>query len=117
MFHALARQCADLFVGVGPKRSDGAWSHVYRALEHGFAKNSCNKVRSLGFPSDIVLFADTFVLMQEVRHRADYDPNARFSLGESLLLILICEYAITMLKEVPRRDRRAFAALVLLKRR
>ncbi len=84
-------------------------------MEHGFAKNACNRARSLGFPPDIVAFADSFVLMQEERHRADYDPNARLNVGESLLLIRICEYAIASLKKAPRRDRRAFAALVLLK--
>jgi hypothetical protein len=41
LFHALARDCADLLVGTGDTRSEPAWAQVYRTLEHGVAKNSC----------------------------------------------------------------------------
>ena len=71
----------------------------------------------LGFPADIVGFAYSLVSMPEEHHRADYDPMARYGRAETLLLILLGEYAIAKIKEAPRRDRRAFAALVLLKRR
>ena len=117
MFHALARQCADRFIGVGQARSDRAWSHVYRALEHGFAKNACTRADNLGFPEEIVDFADAFVRVQEERHRADYDPMARYSRAETLLLILVCENAIAKLRKTSLQDKRAFAAQVLLKRR
>ena len=117
IFQSLARQCADLFIGVGPHRSDWAWTHVYRALDHGFAKNACIQAGKLGFPPEIVNFADSFVLMQEERHRADYDPNARYSRAETQILISNAEQAIAGFKKAPRRDRLAFAALVLLKRR
>lgn len=58
LFHALARNCADLFVGTGDARSKGAWSQVYRALEHGFAKNACVQAAALGFPANVVNAAD-----------------------------------------------------------
>ncbi|UWM78915.1 hypothetical protein N1937_26860 (plasmid) [Rhizobium sp. WSM4643] len=73
LFHALARDCADLLVGTGDTRSEPAWAQVYRTLEHGVAKNSCKAAASRGFPGNIVSFADTFVILQEERHRADYD--------------------------------------------
>jgi hypothetical protein len=66
--YALARDCADLLVGTGDTRSDPAWAQVYRTLEHGVAKNSCQVAASRGFPGSIVSFADTFVIMQEERH-------------------------------------------------
>jgi hypothetical protein len=50
VFHALARQCADRFVGTGHNRSRPAWQQVYRALDHGFAKNACFQAANLGFP-------------------------------------------------------------------
>jgi uncharacterized protein (UPF0332 family) len=42
LFHCLARECADLLIGGNnAKRSDEAWRQVYRALEHGIAKDRC----------------------------------------------------------------------------
>lgn len=117
LFHTLARQCADLFIGAGAARSESAWSQVYRALDHGLARNACKQAAALGFPAEIVNFADFFVSMQEERHRADYDPDARYTRAETQLLIYNAEQAINALKRASRKDRRAFATLVLLKRR
>jgi hypothetical protein len=117
VFHALARECADQFIGTSSTRSDRAWSHVYRALDHGFAKRACQQARGMGFPRDIVNFAELFILLQEERHRADYDPDIRYSRPETLAVISNIEKAISAFYKVPRRDRAAFAAQVLLKRR
>lgn len=76
MFHALARECADTIAGTGPQRSEAAWLQVYRALEHGVAKNACKEAKTKGFPPEIVEFAEAFVTMQEERHTADYDPQS-----------------------------------------
>lgn len=116
-FHTLAHQSADLFVGVGVARNSQAWTQVYRALEHGFAKNACKQAGNLGFPPDVVTFANLFVLMQEERHRADYDPGTRYSRAETLIIISNAVQAIAALKRADRQDRRAFAVHVLLKRR
>jgi hypothetical protein len=32
LFHALAKDAADMLVGVGPSRPDKAWTQTYRAL-------------------------------------------------------------------------------------
>jgi hypothetical protein len=53
-----------------------AWGQVFRALEHGFAKNACLQARNLGLPAAIIAFADAFTALQEQRHQADYDPSA-----------------------------------------
>jgi lipopolysaccharide biosynthesis regulator YciM len=55
--------------------------------------------------------------MQRERHRADYDPDARYTRPDTLLLISNVEKAIDAFYEVARRDRAAFAAHVLLKKR
>jgi hypothetical protein len=117
LFHTLARECADLLVGTGDWRSDPAWVQVYRALEHGLAKNSCRAAATKGFPNGIVSFADTFVTMQEERHRADYDPQARYVRPEVLLLIDNCEQAIRDLGAVTRSDRKAFVVWVLFQKK
>ena len=76
LFHALAKDGADLFVGASASRPNAAWAQTYRAVEHGFARNACTQVRGLGFPAPLVDCAETFVRLQQQRHVADYDPLA-----------------------------------------
>ena len=40
LFHAMAKDAADMLVGVGADRPDKAWTQLYRALQHGDAKNA-----------------------------------------------------------------------------
>jgi uncharacterized protein (UPF0332 family) len=117
LFHALAKDAADLLVGVGPGRADKAWVHVYRGLEHGFAKNASKEVPKLGFPDGILSCANEFIELQEVRHKADYDPRATFTRAEALEWVARAEAAIASLRAAPRRDRRAFAVQLLMRRR
>ena len=44
MFHTLAVTAADLFIG---EARGAAWHRVYRALEHGRARNACQQERSI----------------------------------------------------------------------
>lgn len=119
LFHCLARCCADTLVGgPGAVRSSHAWRQVYRALEHGFAKNACTAREFINkFPQEIQDFADTFVTMQEKRHTADYDPWARFQKSEVLADITAAETAVARLARAAIKDRRAFSAYVLFKKR
>ena len=119
MFHCLARCCADLLVGGSSAiRSEYAWKQVYRALEHGTAKNACkNQVVIKKFPKDIEDFANTFVTMQAKRHKADYDPVEKFFKSSVKLEIAETEDVIKRFEGAPIKDRRAFAAFVLLKKR
>jgi uncharacterized protein (UPF0332 family) len=115
LFHALAENAADLLVGVGQTRTSAAWAQVYRALDHGFARNACREVRHL--PPSIIDCADEFIELQEVRHKADYDPGARFTRTEALDWVSRSEVAIGKLRAAPRRDRKAFTVQLLLRRR
>jgi uncharacterized protein (UPF0332 family) len=117
LFHALAQTFADLFVGTGAAGSDGAWTQTYRALEHGFAKNACAQAVGLSFPVDIVNVADQFVLLQEERHSADYDPDVRYTRAQTLQLIQDAESAILALRGAPKKDQKAFAVLLMMRRR
>lgn len=117
LFHALAKDAADLLVGVGPARVRRAWVHAYRALEHGFAKNACNEAKNLGFPAGIRVCADALIALQEARHKADYDPEARFTRAEAMDWVARAEAAVKALRGEPRADRRAFAIQLLLKKR
>jgi uncharacterized protein (UPF0332 family) len=83
MFHCLARNCADSLVGgTNSGRSKHAWRQTYRALEHGFAKSACKDGLTSRFPKAIEDFANNFVIMQEKRHLADYDPSIRLTKSE-----------------------------------
>ena len=55
--------------------------------------------------------------MQEKRHAADYDPSVRFTKSEVVADISATKEAITEFLKVPLKDRRAFAAHVLFKKR
>ena len=56
-----------------------------------------------------------FVEMQKERHHADYDPAAIFARKEVLQRIKEVENTIEQFKTANRKDRRAFAVLVVLK--
>ncbi len=91
---------------------------MYRALEHGTAKKSCQYHATVEkFPEDIQDFANRFAEMQTKRHLADYDPHTKVTKSSVLVDLKAAEDVIGRLKKVPLKDRRAFAAYVLLKRR
>lgn len=104
--------------GKGADRSTPAWRQVYRALEHGQAKSSCNtKTVMTRFPPDIVDFAEMFVALQEKRHRADYAPFDLFYKSEIQQDIAGARDVIARFQRVPKKDRRAFCAFVLFRNR
>lgn len=117
LFHAMAKDAADMLLGVGPTRPDRAWTQVYRALDHGVAKSACQAVRNLNFPAGIRSCADAFVSLQQKRHDADYDPDHRVMRADALSAIQEAENAIRSLVASPKRDRTAFAVQILLKKR
>lgn len=101
----------------GPNRPDKAWTHTYRALQHGEAKSACEAVRNLNFPNGIKSCADAFVALQQKRHDADYDPDDRVLRADALDAIQLAEDAVRNLRAPPKRDRRAFAVQILMKKR
>lgn len=118
LFHQLAKSCADLLIGgTGATRSGAAWRQVYRALEHGACKNACKNNKLSEFPQELQDFANLFVTLQEKRHSADYDPDAKAYKSAVLLDIGQVESVIDGFEAVSLKDRRAFAAFVLFKQR
>jgi hypothetical protein len=119
MFHCLARSRADTLVGsVGAIRSKPAWHQTYRALEHAYAKDCCkNSSMMAKFPQGIQDYANTFISMQAKRHSADYALGDKFYRSATVQDIEDAETAILGFGASPIKDRRAFAAYVLLRRR
>ena len=119
LFHALAQSCADMLAGTGSSvRSATAWTRVYRSLEHGHARNQCdNQSAMIEFPDGIRNFGRAFIWLQGHRHKADYDPEARFDRDEAMLLIEVSNDALIKFENTSVADRRAFAIHVLLRQR
>lgn len=117
LFHALARNAADCMAGTHDETGDTSWAHVYRAIEHGFARKACEQAIKLGFAEPVVRCAFLFVELQDRRHAADYDPSFLVSVPEAENAIELAEEAISTLQSAPHRNRRAFAIQLLLRRR
>ena len=119
LFHALCRNCADCLIGTtGADRSAPAWVQAYRSVDHGFAKGQCkNQSIIKRFPVDIQDFANLFVLLQEKRHDADYDPVSRFARSDVVEWIDAAEQSLKAFQLSKIKDRRAFAAWTALKTR
>ena len=117
LFHALCRSCANMLVGATPvSRRQQAWRQVYRALEHGYAKNQCaHPNRLLGFPQQIQEFGRIFVTMQRHRQDADYDPNVQFFRSDVLRFIDEAKRSISEFADTDARDQQAFAVHVLFR--
>jgi hypothetical protein len=100
------------------KRSPEAWRQVYRALEHGHAKNACRAHNVMQkFPRDIQDFANAFVAMQTKRHDADYDPDGKYFKSAVLTDIAAAEAVMDKFAKVPILHRNAFATWVHFKER
>ena len=119
MFHTLALCGANTLVGATrANRSQAEWVQVYRALEHGHARNRCsNRVAMSGFSPETQRFGELFVLMQRERQAADYDPNASFSRYEAIEFVDEAARIIAEFENADARERRAFAIFVLFRLR
>jgi len=74
----------------------------------------CKRAHEKNFPQSIKDFADAFQQLQVERHRADYDPTARFSKDDAVKYVNMAETAMAALGDVPMLDKKAFAAWVLI---
>lgn len=118
LFHALARNGADVLVGTArANRPNRAWSQVYRGLNHGEAKSACERIRNMPFPQGIKDCAEAFVQLQERRHDADYNPLETFTRADALTAVAVARDAVTKLRASALNDRRAFAVQLLFKKR
>ncbi len=119
MFHTLATCCADLLIGIGyAARRLPEWRQIYRALEHGYARQQCSNRRALAqFPAEIQRFGRHFAEAQQLRHLADYDPDTTLAREDVLQLIDETERIIAAFNAAPADRRRAFAVHVLFRTR
>ena len=111
MFHALAKQSADMLVGATRgNRSQRAWLQAYRSLEHGLAAAQCKRPIIRRFPGEIRRFGEVFLKNQRMRHDADYNPDVSYVRSDVLQIIDSAERADAV-------DKRAFAVYVMFRSR
>ena len=115
VFHALARTCANSLIGRNPsQRPNKAWVEVYRGLNHGTCRQACEQANAVAFPDCIKEFADAFHQLQEYRHKADYDPEIKFTKKEGETWYQIAKLSIDSLRSANNVDKKAFSAWVLI---
>jgi hypothetical protein len=115
LFHAIAHEGAERFIGRLTPKNRQSWLQCYRALNHGEAKTRLSQVRNLGFSRDLVDVADAFRELQEARHRADCDPTYRLKRSDALFHIALAEAAIAQFMKAERAERLALMAHLLLR--
>ena len=116
LFHCLAENCADMLTGtIAANRRESAWQQAYRALQHGTLRARCNNTgMMLTFPTEIQKFGEQLLYLQPRRENADYDPSIALDRSAVIRDIEETELRIAQFRQAPERDRRAFAAYVLL---
>jgi hypothetical protein len=118
LFHALAALCANELIGSKPWE---VYTPIYRTMDHGRAKDVFRRIASVR-GRHIAVIGETFILLQENRHWADYDPSP-FRVGpsktlgraETLDLIEQARLAIVQVKNLAPEDR-LFVATQLIAR-
>ena len=116
-FHALCSSNTNILTGIsaGPPYPP-EWTRTYRATEQRSASDRMNRDAANTSPA-LQHFGATFSILQEHRHKADYDPEARFLRSDVVNLIVRAETAIQAFLAVSTAERRALATLVLLRGR
>ena len=98
LFHELCRDIANQHIGFA-HRKQPRYTLLYRALEHGRARQAFEKVSKDAVASiEARTIASAFLVLQQARHTADYDPSERFYVSDVLSLFLEAEAAIGTLR-------------------
>ena len=121
LFHALARLCADELVKYGNPWD--VYSPIYRTMDHSRAKQVFRQISGRR-GTHITVIGETFILLQEYRHWADYDPSP-FALGrtkgvgryETLDLIEQARRAIIQIESLAPEDRLFIATQLIARTR
>ena len=123
MFHALCGAVADMFV---PANAPDTRALFYRALDHGSLKKRCEDLgksplqrkqgqffKMAAFCQDLRDFANDFVVLQEVRHLSDYDPDYKLTKAQAQQYVEDAKDAIVKLGAANDAEKSKFLAYML----
>jgi uncharacterized protein (UPF0332 family) len=117
VFHALAKLCADELVGWS--KTWEAYGPIYRTLDHSTARRLFDRDRDgTIYGEDIAKVGRLFIMLQQARHTADYDPRP-FSISrqEALELIDRARRAVQAIRNIPAEKRMLLAAHLVARQR
>ena len=116
---------ADEVVGV-TQRTTARYALVYRSVDHRTLKDVCTDVQkptmpprygpyapSAGFGIDIQAFAAATVSLQDKRHRADYNPQPRFTTSDARVAVLTARSAMQRFFRAETELRKMFLTCLL----
>ena len=131
VFHAVAAQAADDFVGI-THRASARYALVYRSIDHTPLRKLCEFVERseevkktgqptkysrysprAGFGPDLIALAAAVVDLQEKRHLADYDPLFRVRMSDAVLTVATGRTALDRFRNANRTSRKAFLSLLV----
>ena len=126
VFHATLKMAAERFVG-SANRDTAGYAILYRGFSHSRMKEICSAIdkpvlgrrhqdllRRTHVSADAREFARAFVDLQELRHGADYDPNAIVRRSDALDACDKAELAIQALGRVGGAEMSDILALLLI---
>ena len=117
MFHSLAHSNATALIGPPTNPTTAAaWSRIYRGLDHTTARRALQSNRQ-EFSIPARRFTDAFVDLQQLRHSADYDPNAVFTAIDGAMHLDRAESAILGFTQITLDERLHIATLTLVRSR
>ena len=117
MFNALAESNAAALVGPHTNPTTAAaWTQIYRGLDHTIARRALQgNLQDFSAPAQ--RFTRAFVDLQQIRHSADYDPNAVFTTSDGAMHLDRAESAILGFAQISPDERLHIATLTLVRSR
>ena len=116
LFHALCHTCVTALIGWSKPWS--VTTPLYRMLDHGAAKRVFSQIRSRKDANGALqTIAETFLVLQDARLEADYDPGARFTRDEVLKHVAQAVDTISILRTLPPDARLDLAIHLISKQR
>ncbi|TCZ58673.1 hypothetical protein [Roseicella aquatilis] len=129
LFHKVLRSAAERFMGPGQDSSAG-YTILYRSFDHAHMKRVCEELqpstlkarlraqlRRDAVSQDTRNFTSNFPTLQDARHRADYDPTARFLPSFASALIDAAEVSMDALDRIDAEEKAAVLALLMVRAR
>ncbi len=106
-------------------RTSADYVAAYRSVSHDWLRSLCDQLRrkrlakvppnvpGAAFFGDILKFATTVAELQDLRHRADYDPSFSINADEVKIRIAEARRAVELFRGAEEKQRAAFLALLL----